>query len=36
MVLTLDEQLCLCPKASGATRVLDLGTGTRNMGHRIW
>ncbi len=28
MVLTTEGRLCLCPKNDGATRVLDLGTGT--------
>ncbi len=28
MLLTLDGELCLCPKVRGANRVLDMGTGT--------
>ncbi len=28
MLLTLEGELCLCPKAYGANRVLDIGTGT--------
>jgi methylase of polypeptide subunit release factors len=28
MLLTLKGELALCPKAHGAKRVLDLGTGT--------
>lgn len=27
-LLTLDDNLCLCPKKTGARRVLDVGTGT--------
>jgi len=27
-LLTLDDDLCLCPKKVGAKRVLDVGTGT--------
>ena len=27
-LLTLDDDLCLCPKKAGAKRVLDVGTGT--------
>jgi ubiquinone/menaquinone biosynthesis C-methylase UbiE len=27
-LLTLDDDLCLCPKKAGARRVLDVGSGT--------